>query len=318
MSFFKKKPVYTPQTGAVSLDRNQFKTMMRTRPIFREYSRYVGLQPAAAALDNAFTENLRCMGAGGFWQFGTSANVGNPTALRFPDDAGLATFFTAIEGLMDFDIKKMDQRAAYANGLKGKARNGLLYTGLQANTEPEANYYQAPAPAAPKPGAPAIPAKPANLVNQAKGLAWLSHGVHGDTTAFTRMLMRHSKFDGTFPLGTDASLLMGAWQTLVPIAPAYRGWTNVAMQQKYPSNVGGVKVLDEIIGDLSTSAMPTAGDNRWYDLALYVLGSIVTTQAFTDGNKRMSRFAYVLMLLSGGVPIVVPNGTYGSSLGDML
>jgi hypothetical protein len=319
MPLFKKKPpAYTPQTGAVSLDRSQFKVMMRTRPIFREYSRYVGLQPAATALDNAYTENLRSMSAGGVWVFGTNANHGNPTVLRFADDAGLQTFFVAVESLFDFDIKKMNQRAAYANGLKGKAGTGLLYTSLQASAEPEANYFQAPAPRAPTPGAPVVPAKPAYMINQSKGLAWLSHGVQGDTTAFTRMLLQHSKNDGSFPLGADSTLLATAWPALVPLAPAYRGWNNVASQQKYPSNIGGMKVLNDIIVDLSTSAMPAVGDTRWYDLALYVLGSVVTTQAFTDGNKRMSRFAYVLMLLSGGVPMVVPNSTLGSSLGDML
>ena len=312
-----KRPAYAPKTGDIVVDRAQFFVVMRTRPIFREYSRYVGLAAAGAALDNAFTENLRCMGPSGYWTYGATANTGNPQALKFADDAGLKLFMQVIESLFAFDIDRMDKRAAYTNGLKGKAGAGLVLSSLRANTEPEANYYQAPVPAAPKPGAPAIPPRSPDQMNQLKALAWLKYGVHGDTTAFTRMLVRNAKFDGSFPLGANSTLLLQAWQALVPLAPAYRGWNNSAGMQKYPSNIGGMKVLSDILSDLSTTAMPARGDDKWYGLALYMLGSIITTQAFTDGNKRMSRYAYVLMLLSGGVSMVVPNATLGASLGDM-
>ncbi|HEY4366787.1 MAG TPA: hypothetical protein VGN07_06090 [Steroidobacteraceae bacterium] len=311
-----KPPAYVPKTGAIVMDRGQFSVVMRTRPVFRDYTRYVGLAAAAIALDNAFTENLRCIGPTGFWTYGSTANFGNPQALKFADDAGLQMFMQVIEGLFAFDIDRMDKRGVYTNGLKGKAGAGLLLTSLRANTEPEANYYQAPV-SVPKPGAPVIPPRSPDQVIQLKGLAWLKHGVHGDTSAFTRMLLRNAKFDGSFPLGANSTLLLQAWQALVPLAPAYRGWNNSAGMQKYPSNIGGMKVLNDILVDLSTAAMPPRGDDAWYGLALYMLGSVITTQAFTDGNKRMSRYAYVLMLMSGGVPMVVPNATLGATLGDM-
>lgn len=321
MSIFSRKPKparYVPGAGAVTLDRTQFSVMMRTRPIYRDYSRLVGLAAARTALDNAFTENLRCMSANGYWTFGTTASFGNPTFLRFPDDAGLASFIDTMDLLFKLDIDKMTQRSAYIDGLKGKYGTGVLLNDLRGATEPEGAYYHAPAPAPPKVGAPAVPPKPAHMVNQAKGLAWLTSGVIGDTSAFTKLLLQNAKFDGSFPLGADASMLLQAWRTLVPLAPQYRGWSMVAYQQKYPSNVGGMKVLNDVLVDLSTSAMPPIGDDRWYGLALHTFGSIMTVQAFTDGNKRMSRFAYVLVLLSGGVAMVVPNGVLGGRLGDMM
>lgn len=312
-----KAPAYVPKTGAITMDRAQFSTVMRTRPIFREYSRYVGVVPAVQALNDAFTENLRCMAPSGFWSYGTNANFGNPTALRFADDAGLNMFMTVVDGLFDFDKGRMDKRAAYINGLKGEAGAGLLLTKLQANTEPEASYYTAPAPVAQRPGTPPVPPKPQHMIDRTKGKAWLKHGVQGNTTAFDQMVERYAKSDGTFPFGGNATILKTVWQAIVPHAPAYRGWNSAAGMQKYPSNIGGMKVLNDVLSAMSTSAMPPRGDNAWYGLALYLLGAVITTQAFTDGNKRMSRFAYILMLMSGGVPMIVPNNTLGAELGDM-
>ena len=318
MSFFSSKPKYVPKVGDLVLARDKFKNIARTQTFFGQYSRTVGVGPAAQALEDGFTQNLKATAAPGYWTYGTSANFGNPSALKFKDEASLTTFMTSLADIFGFDVRKIDDRSRYVQSLKGKADGGLLYTDLQSNFEPEDAYYRAPAPVVPKPGAPAVPPKPVNLVNQSKALSWLTHGVQGDKKAFNKTLLQMSKFDGTFPLGPDSTSLFTAWHDLVPIAPAYRGWTNTAAIQKYPSNIGGKKVLDDAITALNLTAMPARGDNRWYDLALYLMGTIITTQAFTDGNKRMSRLAYVLMLLSGSVPIVVPNGRLVGRLGDMM
>jgi hypothetical protein len=320
MSLFNRTPkpaAYVAPTGAITLDRSHFLVVMRTRPSYAAYARSVGLAAARAALDNCFIECLRGISANTFWTYGSTANYGNPVALRFADDAALNFFMQVVDGLFEFDLGRIDKRGTYANGLKGKAAAGLLFTDLQGNTEPEDNYYSAPVGAVVRPGAPAIPANSAALVNQSKGLAWLTHGVQGNASAFKRLLLQSTKTDGTFPLGADSTFLFQAWRTLVPLAPAYRGWNSAAGMQKYPSNIGGTKVLDDVLADLFNEPMPAAGSNDWYGLALYLMGSIITVQAFTDGNKRMSRFAYTLMLLSGGVPMVVPNNLLGATLGDM-
>lgn len=320
MALFDTKPKVAPYVapaGAITMDRTQFITTMRPRPIFRRYGQAVGLLPAGTAFDNAFTEALRGMGADGFWHYGTNANVGNPAALRFADNAGLAFFMTAIEGMFEMDLTLIERRAAYANGLKGKAGSNLLLPQLRAETQPEASYCQAPAPVAQKPGVPAVPQRSERSLDQARGLAWLTNGVQGDASAYSQVLLGLVKRDGSFPLGGTLAPLQAAWQRMVPLAPAYRGWNNAAGMQKYPSNVGGAKVLGDVLSDLSTSPMPAQGSDDWYERALYLFGAIITTQAFTDGNKRAARLAYVLMLLSGGVPMVVPNNRLGATLGDM-
>ena len=320
MALFDSKPKVAPYVapaGPITMDRTQFINTVRPRPIYRQYSQVVGLLPAGTAFDNAFTESLRAMGADGFWHFGTNANFGNPIALRFPDAAGLNFFMTAIEGMFEMDLKLIERRAAYANGLKGKAGSKLLLPQLRAETQSEDSYYQAPPPVAPKPGVPAVPPRSERSLDQARGLAWLTNGVQGDASAYSQVLLGLVKRDGSFPLGGNLAPLQAAWQRMVPLAPAYRGWNNAAGMQKYPSNVGGAKVLGDVLSDLSTSPMPAQGSDDWYELALYLMGSIITAQAFTDGNKRAARLAYVLMLLSGGVPMIVPNNRLGATLGDM-
>jgi hypothetical protein len=317
MVFWKSKPSYKPKTGDITLDSRQFITVMRTRPKFTEYRQAVGVIPAAQALSDAFAENLRRRGANGYWSLATMPAQSTATTLKFPDDAGLQTFIGAIEQFLDIDLAKMGQRAAYLRKLKAQAANGDLLAQLQADTEPEASYYAPRAVPPPPPGAPPVPPKPQHLVDRSKGQAWLKHGVQGSTTAFDQMVSTYLKLDGTFPFGPDATILKTAWQAMVPQAPAYRGWNNTAAIQKYPSNIGGMKVLNDVIGDLSRTAMPPRGDNAWYGYALYLFAAIITTQAFTDGNKRAARFAYILMLLSGGVPMVVPNARLGATLGDM-
>jgi hypothetical protein len=311
-----KPRAYVPQTGAFTLTRAQFINMMRTRSIFSTYKQEVGLALATTALGDAFTESLRFTKPTGFWSPGVQPRVSTTPDLKFEDDTALATYVSMTEAFFEFDIRHIKGRRAYISGLKGKA-NGLLSTQLRAMAEPEGNYYAPRVPTV-KTGRPVVPAKTGDVLNQSKALAWLTFGVKGDTAAYTANLLRMTKFDGNCPLGTTREPLFNAFQSLVPGAPAYRGWSNTATMQKYPSNLGGIKVLEEVLTDLAVTAMPTRGDARWYDLALYVFGSIMTVQAFTDGNKRMSRFAYVLMLLSGGVPMMVPNNVMGAQLGDML
>jgi hypothetical protein len=314
---FWKKHTYKPKTGDITLDRNQFINFMRPRPKFGEYSRLAGATAATQALTDAFAESLRWKGPTGYWSLASSPSPANATAVKFPDDASLQTYINTIEQYMDIDLTKIDQRAQYLNKLKAQAANGSLYTQLQSNTEPQSSYYTSAPTKAQAPGTPPVPPKPQHLIEQSKGMAWLKFGVQGNTTAFDRMATRYAKYDGSFPFGTDATILKTAWQALVPIAPTYRGWNNTAAIQKYPSNVGGMKVLNDVLLDLSRMAMPQRGDTAWYDYALYLFAAIITTQAFTDGNKRMARFAYILMLLSGGVPMAVPNARLGSTLGDM-
>jgi prophage maintenance system killer protein len=51
-------------------------------------------------------------------------------------------------------------------------------------------------------------------------------------------------------------------------------------------------------------------------LGALLFAVIMTSQAFTDGNKRVARTVYALTLLNGAVPPGA-NATLGARLGDM-
>jgi hypothetical protein len=303
----------------LTMDRRHFEGMFRsTQTVVREYSREVGIVPSAQALVDMFDVNVGGIAPGGNWVFGANqVNPHSPT-LRFADQPAVLGFLNALGSVVNFDIAKITSRKAHATSLKGKAANGLLYADLMANLEPEGNYYTAPAPRAATANAPPVPVRP-HSVDYYKAKAWLLLGVQGTTRAYTTLLRQLEKTDGSFPLGPDDTILRGAWQQLVQNPPAYRGWNSTASQQKYPSNIGGNAVLNWFLGDMvNGTQMPAQGSLRWYDYALCTYGSIMAAQPFTDGNKRASRLAYVLMLLSGQVPFLAPNGRLGGRLADML
>jgi prophage maintenance system killer protein len=63
--------------------------------------------------------------------------------------------------------------------------------------------------------------------------------------------------------------------------------------------------------------MPQKGDERWIDIALFYLGAIITVQAFADGNKRVARTAFAIVMVNGGVEFVAPNVKFENDLAQM-
>ena len=63
--------------------------------------------------------------------------------------------------------------------------------------------------------------------------------------------------------------------------------------------------------------VPARGNAAWENWALYLFGAIMTSQGFTDGNKRVARAVYAIMMVSGGVEFRAMKDTYGVSLGPM-
>jgi hypothetical protein len=310
-------PTYAPVTGAFSVSRSQFKTTMRVRGSYGEYAAIVGSALATQALDDMFDAARRLNPVGGVWSLGNQAS--DPPAvldLRFADTKGFADFVDAMDSFISFDILHIRGRQTYIASLRHRRDNGTLYTDLQNATEPETNYYVArPAPPPPVGNAPAVPPKP---VDWAKAEDFLTHGVHGSAAAFLTAYRTMRKMDGSWPLGRNPNALYAAWQTLAPGAPGFRGWNNTAAMQKYPSNVGGMYLLNEILDEAGGRAAPASGATGWYDLALCTYGSIMTAQPFTDGNKRACRLAYALILTSGRVGFRAPNATFGGRLADMM
>jgi hypothetical protein len=74
----------------------------------------------------------------------------------------------------------------------------------------------------------------------------------------------------------------------------------------YPSHIGGRYLLRWIFGVVAGAGWPASGNDQWDDWALFFLGSIVAAQGFTDGNKRLGRTAYGIVLLTGRRPFRAP------------
>jgi len=318
--FGRRAPRYNAPAGPIVVNQNQLLTTMRTRPSFTRYAAKIGLPLATIqAVRDIFSENIHYVPNGQFWgATNPRAIAGHEPNLRFQDQAALSSFIDVIENFIGLEISKIDSRQVYVNTLRNRAIAGQLEGDLRANTEPENNYYTAPAPRVAARGAPLIPAKTPWMIEQSKAFSWLTHGVTGDTSAYTSNLVRLNRHDGSNPIGADDTILRNAWSELVPAAPTHRGWNLVTIQSVYPSNIGGTKLLNDMLAEFDGRNMPPIGDNAWYDWALFIFGSMMAVQAFTDGNKRISRLAYALVLLSGGVPFVAPNGQLGARLASMM
>jgi hypothetical protein len=163
-------------------------------------------------------------------------------------------------------------------------------------------------------GAPPIPPKPPRLVNLAKGTAWATRGVHGDASAFSNAIKNHMKTDGTFPLGSNEQITMSIWNTLVNNVGAYRLPTLGSM---YPSSFGGMYLLKNVLTTIHGTHLPGLGDVAWENWALFFFGALMTSQPFVDGNKRISRVTYAIIMTSAGIPFRAPTDAYGARLAAM-
>ena len=103
------------------------------------------------------------------------------------------------------------------------------------------------------------------------------------------------------------------WTDLVKDAPAYR----ITMGTKYPSDVAGMSLLRKEMATLGGQRMPVQGNRRWEDLALHLFGVIMSLQAFPDGNKRLGRAAYAILMAGSGLDFKAPNRKLGGELAAM-
>jgi hypothetical protein len=217
------------------------------------------------------------------------------------------------------DQMKINGRKAYIATLLQKCRNGQLRTELAAgNTEPEANYYTAPPVRPVVVGRPPVPPKTPAMINQSKAIVWATRGVHGGADAYTRAIMSHVTA-GRWPLGMDDTIVAGIWNDLTRGDATVPPWRDTNPATPYPSSIGGRYVLRDLMGStLGRNAWPAAADPAWQDWALFMLGALMTMQAFPDANKRVTRTVYAIVMLSGGIPFVAPTDRYGSQLAQMM
>jgi Fic/DOC family protein len=74
------------------------------------------------------------------------------------------------------------------------------------------------------------------------------------------------------------------------------------LQVGYPSTGGAGFLLEATFKFARGIALPANGDARWFDLACFLLGAVIRSHGFTDGNGRVGRAAFAAALVKGGLP----------------
>src|SRR3546814_14262455 len=136
----------------------------------------------------------------------------------------MPTFDVFLKELLRQDEVKTQGRITYLDDLRTKAINGQLRARLDLQTEPETNYYTAPPPRQPAPGAPPIPARPAHLEDRKKALGWAAGNAADYVKSTYSQVLTTSANGNPFPIAS-MEVLNAIWRQLVPGAPPYRAVT---------------------------------------------------------------------------------------------
>lgn len=70
----------------------------------------------------------------------------------------------------------------------------------------------------------------------------------------------------------------------------------------YPSTGGAAYLLEKTFEMARGIDLPAPGHANWFNLACYLLGAVIRSHGFTDGNGRVGRAAFAAAMLKGGVP----------------
>jgi hypothetical protein len=302
---------------AEEFKRDSFLAFCTTLPDYTAYKNVVGSLGAQTLCHAIFDAEAKKVDAKSFWRQGNPnpAVIINPTTvIKLKEKKDKTAFQAQITKLFMLDSGQITVKLGQITRFMDKARNGTLRTELGNKLMQESDYYTAPAPTVPVPGAPPIPPKPSWMIARTKAKAWLKKGVLGDTKAFDEVVDTYCKNDGTWPLGPDHKILDAIWRKLVTGAPPYRGVVEGAM---YPSSIGGTHVLKTFMTSVSHEALPAKGNTAWENWALFVFGATMRSQPFPDGNKRASRAAYAIIMASAEIPFRAPNNQLGGELASM-
>jgi hypothetical protein len=313
--FARKSAPASPAVQDITLA--EFTTMARATAGFAAFEGKFGRQMARDTILLLYDRHIRMM-TNNQWS-PANADYTRPATpnpmLRVPP-AVMATFNMMLGEYFLQDVSKTAGRELHLQNLKGAAMTGQLRRRLQAQTAGVDTYYQAPV-RVPRPGAPAVPPKPAAAVNRNEAIAWISGNLTGASVAgspYRKAIEEYGSADASaIP---SLTTLKTIWRLLVSDPPSYRS-VNILQPTKYPSSEAGEWLLNDRIRDLSTVALPAVGDDQWYDWALYLFALIMTSQGFTDGNKRVARTAYAIVLRKGGVDFKAPSAALGGALADM-
>jgi hypothetical protein len=200
-------------------------------------------------------------------------------------------------------------RQQYLEGLWKRALGGQLRFQLTASAEPD-SYYKSPGNLS------------GRTLELEKARQWVVKSLKGNSNPVLAMLAKYVYMNQPQALGQDDAILRDIYRNVVvdpspQKPPPWRGPVTADRSVKYPSSIGGSFLLRWMMNMTGHGFMPQKGDERWIDIALFYLGAIITVQAFADGNKRVARTAYAIVMVNSGVEFVAPNVKFENDLAQM-
>lgn len=78
----------------------------------------------------------------------------------------------------------------------------------------------------------------------------------------------------------------------------------VDKQAPYPSTGGAAYLLTKTFEFARGIPVPAPNAPEWFDLSCFLLGAVIRSHGFTDGNGRVGRAAYAAAMVKGGLPFV--------------
>lgn len=278
---------------------------------YKAFSKACGTALAQAVALLLIEEELKCQDKKGNYSPGKTAverarvQLTDASVFKLKDVGELKSLKDRLAILLGEDAQKLNRRAVKANSLYAKVANGQLAQAAQQRLEPEENYYEAPQEA------------PENVAAE-KARAWFKAGAQGADTAaiYDRVFAKYAT-DGNdrFP-GVDDTVLTAIWKKLVKNAPEHR---LPSLDTAYPSSFAGRCLLNQLLGSLGGVRLPPRGMSPlvWQGYALYWFATIMSIQPFPDGNKRVARAVYAILMTRAGIDFVAPSRAYGAELAGM-
>lgn len=213
-----------------------------------------------------------------------------------------------------FERENVAAKRQYLGELVTKTSSGELGTLLANNLRPEVEYYKTPGVAR--------GATPREVAID-KAANWVCGDYVAGIASVKDILASHVPVRGGdhgklgAALGPTPAGISKVHKKVVPGAPAYR-FGYAGGRVRYPTTAGAGVLLDELFNlTAGTSVWPAFGDAHWDSIAMFYLSSLVTIQAFSDGNKRAGHMAYAIVLIKGTHAFKAPTGAIENTLFKM-
>jgi hypothetical protein len=235
----------------------------------------------------------------------------------------------AVGDLMTIESGQVNSRRAYVDSLWNRARVRALKPELTRDVMPRSDYYREDLlhgvahgkewKAVEHPG----PSGKAEARKQA--VFWICRRSPEDdkpvelqkVRAILKQYIPDTDTDGVLGpcLGRSSQVIRHIHKEVCPGVKGQRlEWAGAV---RYPSTIGGDYLLDYIFQQTAGVRWPPFQDPHWVDAALFFLGAIGTVQSFKDGNKRVARIAYAIVLIKAGFVFKAPTPDLETRLFDM-